>query len=155
MTSETHSGVDPQVLEAVQLGLSGQAEAARVCFDQLWISTSPVDLFHRCVIAHYMADLQTDPDKELWWDTQALQAAQAAAPESFDDRIPGVTHRAFLPSLHLNLAASHERLGHLDEARQQAQLASRTLDALQPSPLSEMTRAAIERICNKLGVQGC
>ncbi len=155
MASETRSDVDPQVLEAVQLALSGQVDAARVCFDQLWLSTSPLDLFHRCVLAHYMADLQTDPDKELWWDIQALEAARAAAPESFDDRIPGVSHRAFLPSLHLNLAASHERLGQLDEARQHAQLASRTLDALQPSPLSDMTRAAIERICKKLGVQGC
>lgn len=96
MTRDTCPGPDPRVLQAVQLALSGQVDAARERFGEPWNSL-----------------------------------------------------------LHFNLAASHERLSQLDETSPHAQLALRTQHALQTSPLSDMTRAAIERICSKLGVQSC
>ena len=75
----------------------------------LWTTFPLDDFFHRCVLAHCMADLQTDPNAELHWDQLALDAALAASPESFDGHLPRLSRDAFLPSLHRNLASAHER----------------------------------------------
>lgn len=151
MTDPGAAGVDPGVMAAVELALNGEGERAREALEELWVALRPEDAFHRCVVAHYLADLQADAYLELWWDKQALAAA-LANDGAFDDRIPGLTLAAFLPSLHLNLAASHERTSDMAAASEQARLALESSDALQDSPLGEMTRAAIERLCRKLGV---
>jgi hypothetical protein len=92
--------VDFRVMEAVQLSLGAERDAARERLAEVWQSLDDSDAFHRCVVAHYMADLQTDPHAELDWDQLALEAAVSGSPESFNGRIPGVEYGAFLPSLH-------------------------------------------------------
>jgi hypothetical protein len=149
--SSASAGVDQEVMGAVQAALSGQGDVARQRLDVLWSALSPVDFFHRCVVAHYMADLQADPMMELHWDRLALAAALAAAPPSFDDRIPGVTWKGFLPSLHLNLAASYERVADLDAARRHAGAARLGLEDVGDTPLGNLTRSAIDRLCERLG----
>ena len=144
--------MNPTLLDAIHLALTGESEVARQRFSQLWTTLSIDDLFHRCVLAHYMADLQTDPNVELHWDQLALEAALVASPASFDGHIPDVTRDAFLPSLHLNLASSYERTRDLDSARRHAQLAMRAVASLPATPLGETTRAAILRISARLGV---
>lgn len=144
--------VDPRVLRAVELSLAGEREAARERLEELWESLDGEDAFHRCVVAHYLADLQSDARWELHWDRLALAAALSGSPQSFDGRIPGIEYGSFLPSLYLNLAASHERVGELDAAKQQASVALRHLDRLGSSPLGELTRAAVLRLCESLGV---
>jgi len=140
------------VLDAIQLALTGQSEIARGRLAELWAALPPDDFFHRCVIAHYMADIQTDPTAELHWDQLALDAALAASPESFDGHIPDVTLDTFLPSLHLNLASSYERTLTVDLARRHAGLALDAAAFLPATPLGEATRAAILRISARLGV---
>lgn len=140
-------------MEAVQLSLEGDRDAARQQLAELWGLLSD-DAFHRCIIAHYMADLQEDARVELEWDRLALESASSGSPESFDGKIPGVEYGAFLPSLHLNLAASHERVGDRESAKQQAVLASQSLATLGATPLGELTRAAVQRLCERLGVGG-
>lgn len=144
--------IHPHVLEAVQMSLGGERDAARERLTQLWESLDAGDAFHRCVVAHYLADLQVDALLELHWDRRALDAALSASGDSFDGRIPGVEHGSFLPSLYLNLAASYERVGELDAARQQASVALRKLDLLGSTPLAELTRGAVVRLCERLGV---
>jgi hypothetical protein len=144
--------VNTELLDAVQLALAGQSEIARQRLAKLWQELPPDDFFHRCVLAHYLADLQEDLGAELHWDQLALEAALIASSESFDGQIPDVTRAAFLPSLHLNLASSYERNALLDLARQQAVLARDSVRSLPSTPLGETTRAAILRICSRLGV---
>lgn len=144
--------VDARVLSAVQLSLAGEREAALVRLNGLWESLDEGDAFHRCVVAHYLANLQADARSELEWDRLALEAALSSSPHAFDGRIPGVDHGSFLPSLYLNLAASHERVGELEGAKQHAAAALQKLDQLGSSPLAELTRAAVIRLCEKLGV---
>jgi hypothetical protein len=145
--------MNADLLDAVQLALSGHAEIARQRLGELWTTLPPDDFFHRCVLAHYLADLQPDPNAELHWDQVALDAALAASSESFDGQIPDVTRDAFLPSLHLNLASSYERTLSLDLAKRHAALALDAAESLPPTPLAESTRAAIDRICVRLGIE--
>lgn len=141
-----------EVLDAVQGALTGEVEAARRRFAELWQALPLDDFFHRCVLAHYMADLQTEPNAELHWDELALEAALAAAPESFEQQMPGVTWASFLPSLHLNLASCYERTSSPLRAQEHALLALRSSATLPASPLAETTRGAILRLCERLGI---
>lgn len=140
-----------EVLDTVQAALTGEVEAARR-LAELWRALPPDDFFHRCVLAHYVADLQTEPNAELHWDELALEAALAAAPESFEQQMPGLTWESFLPSLHLNLASSYERTSSPLLAQEHARLALRSSATLPATPLAETTRGAILRICERLGV---
>jgi len=145
--------VNNAVLDAIQLALTGESELARERLTELWTTIPFDDFFHRCVLAHYMADLQTDPIVELHWDRLALEAALAASAEAFDGHLPDVTREAFLPSLHLNLASSYERTDALDLARWHAKLALAAAVSLPATPLGETTHAAVVRICARLGVE--
>lgn len=142
----------PEVLEVTQSVLSGEHSLATTKFEALWQSLGD-DAFHRCILAHYIADIQANPKDELHWDLEALNAALSAPPASFDGRIAGVNYAAFLPSLHLNAAASFERVGQLPEAKRQAALAATSVATLGASPLADMTRSATARICARLGVE--
>jgi hypothetical protein len=144
--------VNLDVLDAVQLALNGHHDAARERLSTLWQTLPTDDVFHRCVIAHYLADLQSDPHDELRWDQTALELALTSEPRAFEGRIPDVSYASFLPSLHLNLAASHERVGDLVAASEAASNALRAVDAVNATPLGDLTRAAIARICARLGV---
>ncbi|MGC4089869.1 MAG: hypothetical protein QM756_18680 [Polyangiaceae bacterium] len=140
------------MLEAVQLSLGTERDAARERLAALWNELHEDDAFHRCVVAHYLADLQSDPQDELAWDRLALAAALSASAEAFNGRIPGVEHATFLPSLHLNLAASLERVGELGSAKLQASAALAGIDALGSTPLANLTRSAVLRLCERLGI---
>ena len=67
------------------------------------------DALHRCMIAHYMADMQADPRQELLWDRRALEAAGS---------LTGAGAKEYHPSLHLNLAEGYRKLGDWDAARE-------------------------------------
>jgi hypothetical protein len=134
-------------MAAVELALGGSTELAQRRFESLWDSLPADDFFHRCVLAHYMADTQTDPLLELEWDQRCLDAALSAPTESFENRLPDVSRASFLPSLYLNLAASHERIGDLSNARHYAEQARRSLADVPDTALGNLTRSAIERLC--------
>ena len=116
-----------------------------------WLPAAPADARHT---SGGGAARAFDAHLELHWDQLALDAALSATPASFDGRIPGVEYGSFLPSLYLNLAASHERVGDLDAARQQVSVALCKLDLLGSSPLADLTRGAVVRLGERLGVRG-
>ncbi|MEU2722828.1 hypothetical protein ACH4RA_19115 [Streptomyces smyrnaeus] len=133
--------------QAIMLHRGGDREEARNRFAALWTETDvDADLFHRCTIAHYMADTQDDPADELAWDLRALAAADALD----QDRVSWGEHqlavRSLYPSLYLNLAADHVKLGDEEAARQELERARAKLDALPADAYGEGIRAAIERL---------
>ena len=144
-------GLAADILAAVATLHRGERDQARDELEALWARVDPDDQFHRCVVAHYLADAQGDPAEELRFDQLALAAARRAAPADFDGRFPGVTLASFLPSLHLNLAADYERVGELTLARMHAAEAAESSRALPASPLGDLTRDAIARITRRLG----
>ncbi|MFE6777918.1 hypothetical protein [Streptomyces sp. NPDC057702] len=62
--------------QAVMLHRGGDREEARNRLGELWLELgADGDTFHRCTLAHYLADTQDDPTDELAWDLRALAAA--------------------------------------------------------------------------------
>ncbi|WP_406150880.1 hypothetical protein [Streptomyces sp. NBC_01012] len=136
--------------QAIMLLHAGDREEARNRLGAIWSELGEHGAaLHRCTLAHYMADAQDDPGDELAWDLRALTAAEgltgavdadpgvdagpgadaATAAHPAADTDPAAEHRdaialrAFVPSLHLSLAADYlklQRFGcariHLDRA---------------------------------------
>jgi hypothetical protein len=72
-----------RVTAAVQRGRAGERAAARQDLEAIWaeVERGGGDDFHRCVIAHFVADLQEDEREELMWDERALAAVDGVTDE--------------------------------------------------------------------------
>lgn len=156
-------GVLTRIGQAIMLHRAGDREEARNRLSALWHEIGPKgDAFHRCALAHYMADTQDDPRDELDWDLRALEAAEgfvterpagpAAAPggtsvaDGPGPRHPLVALRAFFPSLHLNIAADYVALDRPADARAQLRRARASADALADGEYRQGLRDAIDRL---------
>lgn len=129
MTEQQETSQDvvmTRIGQAVMLLHGGDREEARNRFGALWAEIGEGgDAWHRCALAHYMADTQDDPGDELAWDLRALTAAQTLTGDGMAGHRDALAVRVFRPSLHLNLAADYLKLErpaaariHLDRARQ-------------------------------------
>ncbi|QRK07219.1 hypothetical protein JQX13_45465 [Archangium violaceum] len=132
-----------RIAEAIDRSQRGDREVARQLFADIWKDLTPRgEPFHRCTLAHYMADVQDDPHEELLWDLRALDAAEQLTEERA---------RAFQPSLHLNLAEDYRKLGDLARAKEHVARAEAAADALDEDGYGRMIRAGIERLARQLG----
>ncbi|MBF6268480.1 hypothetical protein [Nocardia farcinica] len=128
------------IFAAVRLG-SDNPEAARKALGALWDELDPSAApLQRCVVAHHLAVLQDDDQEALAWDQRALGAVFG----------PGVAldegMRCFLPSLYLNLADSHRRVGDFDAARMQLAIARGHLRILAEDAYGELIRSGLDRV---------
>jgi hypothetical protein len=140
-----------RIAAAVERGRSGEPGPARAELIALWAEIGPTgDPFHRCTLAHYLADLEESAEAELGWDNRAL----AAATELTDERVQrhDATFRvqAFLPSLHLNLADVHRRLADQELARQHLTAARDLLHLLPEDAYGAMVRAGVDHVASAL-----
>ncbi|MEU3014513.1 hypothetical protein [Nocardia asteroides] len=128
------------IYAAVRLG-GGDPEAARTALTRLWDEIGEGgDPLHRCVIAHHLADVQELAEGALLWDQRALAAV-------FGPGVPldeGL--RGFLPSLYLNLADSHRRVGDFDMARMQLAIARGHLDVLANDAYGAVIRSGMGHV---------
>ncbi|MCF0096986.1 hypothetical protein [Micromonospora sp. MH99] len=133
-----------RIIEAVQLGHTGAPAQARELLTALWDEIGPAgDALHRCTLAHHLADLQDTLDAELRWDERALAAVSALTDERVKRHLPSLQVQAFLPSLYLNLADCHRRLGNPGPAREYLARAREHLAPLPDDPYGESIRAAV------------
>ncbi|MEH1168458.1 hypothetical protein V6V47_24040 [Micromonospora sp. CPCC 205539] len=140
------------IVAAVELGRSGQRAQARETLTALWDQIGPTgDAFHRCTLAHYLADLQESTDAELGWDERALAAVADLTDERAQQYHRSLQVQGFLPSLHLNLADDHRRLGNTELAEEHLTLARRHVERLPDDPYGEMIRAGIRGVAEALG----
>lgn len=140
-----------RIMYAVMLCQGGDREGARRHFSELWQEIgSDGDPFHRCTVAHYMADVQDDACEELTWDLRALEAANLLTDERLNQYHADLSIRAFYPSLHLNLATSYFKLRQFKEAREHLCTAQNLTSALPEGEYSQGVRKAINRIANQL-----
>ncbi len=138
-----------RISDALDLYNAGRRAEAREAFAAIWAQVEDGDPFHRCVLAHYMADAQDDPTDELMWDKRALDAADRIAKERPEET--GLSLLSLYPSLHLNLADVLHRTGDMDGARRHLQLARQASDALTEDSNGQMIRGGIERLATRLG----
>ncbi|UQA98100.1 hypothetical protein K9S39_37860 [Streptomyces halobius] len=153
--------------QAIILHRAGDREEARNRLSELWHEIGPHgDAFHRCTLAHYLADTQDDPHDELDWDLRALEAAEGSVTERSADTGPvlGTTNvadspcprhslvalRAFFPALHLNLAADYAGLDRPADARAQLLRARTWANALADGEYRQGLKEAIKRLESRI-----
>lgn len=145
-------GVMVRIGQAIMLHRAGDREEARNRLALLWSETTGEgDLLHRCTIAHYLADTQDDPGAELEWDRRALAAADALTEEKVEWGEHSLAVRSLYPSLYLNLAADHAKLGQSGAARRELGRAKGALGSLGDDEYGEGIRAAVGRLELRLG----
>lgn len=136
-----------EITAAVAIGHDGDTAAARASLVLVWDRIGPVgDPFHRCVLAHYLADLYDDPAQALVWDVRALDAALVLTDERVRDHQDSLRVAGFLPSLHLNLADNFRRLGSFDAAATHIKAARDHQDVLADDGYGRMIRDAIHGV---------
>ncbi|MET9518097.1 hypothetical protein [Streptomyces sp. NPDC002994] len=141
--------------QAIMLLHAGDREEARNRLGELWAEIGEEgDPFHRCTLAHYMADTQDDAGDELAWDLRALAAADGLTDERVARHDSSVAVRGFYPSLHLNLAADYLKLHRPDAARTHLGRARAASDALGDDGYGDGVRAAIDRLERRIADAG-
>jgi len=138
-----------EVLVAVGDAQTTDRGAARARLTALW---EAADLpAQRCVLAHFLADVQDSLDCEVAWDEAAWVAFQSV---SDADLSPiGVPEAAgFAPSLHLNLADGYLRQGRRDDARRELALARAAVAALADDGYGAMVQRGLDGLAFRLGM---
>jgi hypothetical protein len=137
-----------RVTAAVQRGQAGERATARHELDAIWaeVGRGGGDDFHRCVIAHFLADLQEDERDELMWDERALAAVHGVTDERAQEFHASLRVRGFMPSLYLSLADDHRRLGDADLAHEFLGKARATSDALGDDAYGALVRGALDAV---------
>ncbi|MFD7629235.1 hypothetical protein ACFV7Q_24950 [Streptomyces sp. NPDC059851] len=132
---------------AVTAGRAGDIGSARRKLLDLWSATGVTgDPLHRCTLAHHLADLYEDPARALVWDVRALDAADALTEQRLQEHHAGLRTAGFYPSLHLNLADDHRRLGSFDAAAEHIGAAREYAPRLPQDPYGDLLRTAIGEV---------
>ncbi len=116
--------------EGIAAEMAGRVAEAAALYRQAWEIRS--DDYDACIVAHYMARVQSGAPEVLRWNQVALDHADAVADP---ERV-----KAFYPSLHLNLGKSYEDMGNAAEARKFYELAERGAANQPDGRLTDMVR---------------
>ncbi len=138
--------------EGIALRERGERVAARDLFAQVWseIGGENGDPFHRCALAHSMADVQDDVHEELVWDLGALAAADLLTNERAARGGVAGSVAGFYPSLHLNLGECYRKLGEVDRAREHLDRGRASVDALGNDGYGQMIKGGLDRLADRL-----
>lgn len=140
-----------EITDAVALGRAGDTAAARARLHEVWERIGPAgDAFHRCTLAHYLADLYDEPAQALAWDVRALDAADALTDERVRRHHDGLRIAGFYPSLHLNLADDFRRLGAFAAATEHIAAARHHEAALAGDGYGTLVRRAITEVAEAI-----
>lgn len=137
-----------RVNEGIELRQHGEHVAAGRLFLKLWQQIGGLggDPFHRCAIAHSMADVCENVEEELAWDLRALDAADSLTDARAARGGVNGPVTAFYPSLHLNLAECYRKLGDAERALDHLVRGRNSLRELPEGEYSVMIGEAFDRI---------
>ena len=137
------------VLDAVQLTLSGQHELGEKALRDCWSNTRSSEHAQRCVIAHYLADLQLDIAAEVEWDERALaEFAHVCDADLAPIGVPNA--KGFAPSLHLNAGDRCLRMGCMDEAWTHLQAGELALQVVERDGYLQFIEQGLHRLRQRL-----
>ena len=137
------------ILEAIGRSQTGDRAGGRQALDACWAQTGPDDHAYRCVLAHYLADLQDSLEDEVAWDRRALDEYPRLDRDSLAP--VGIPDAAGLaPSLHLNLGDGYRRQGRLDEAAEQLRQGQAAVGVLPDDGYGRMIREGLGRLEERL-----
>lgn len=137
-----------RVTSAVQRGQAGDRVPARQELEAIWaeVERDGGDDFHRCVIAHFMADLQDDERDELMWDERALAAVDGVSDKRAQEFDQSLQVRGFMPSPYGSLADDHRRLGDPGRAHELLGKARATSDVLGEDAYGDLVRGILDKV---------
>jgi hypothetical protein len=135
-----------QIAAAMALAHVGRREEAAGLFLEVWSRLPDGQRVNRLTVAHTMADLQDDPRDELAWDLVALGIADQLSDEELTRAGVGVSTQSLYPSLHLNVAEAHRKVGDLDAARVHCAKGRAALAVLDGDPYGGMLVDAFARL---------
>ncbi|WP_219416618.1 hypothetical protein [Pseudonocardia nigra] len=140
-------GVMERIGAVQERAVAGDRVGAREAFAALWNEVAASgDALHVVTLAHFAADVQDDPRDELEWDLRALRAVEGLSDERVQRHHDGLQVRGFLPSLHLNVAACHAKLGDRAAALEHLGAAEAALPDLPPGGYGDMIRGGVARL---------
>ncbi|MEU6136424.1 hypothetical protein [Nocardioides sp. NPDC047086] len=135
------------ITTAATLGRQGDLARARGELLAIWDGIGVLgDPLHRCVLAHHLADLYTDPAVALIWDVRALDAAEALSDRRAQEHDASLQVAGFYPSLHVNIADNLRRLGAFTAAAEHIGKAEERATALPGGPYGDMIHTAIQGV---------
>lgn len=137
-----------RVTAAVQRGQSGERATARQELEAMWaeVERDGGDDFYRCVIAHFLADVQENDRDELRWDERALAAVDGVTDERAQQFDQSLQVRGFMPSLYGSLADDHRRLGDANRAHEFLREAQATSDALGDDAYGALVKGILDKV---------
>ena len=139
----------PTILEAIGLAQTGDRTTGRQALLACWEQTDPAQHAFRCVLAHYLADVEDSVDDEVAWDTTALaEYAHLRGADLAAVGIPDATGLA--PSLHLNLGDGFLRQGRTAEAAEQLHAGLGAVAALGDDGYGRMIRDGLDRLASRI-----
>jgi hypothetical protein len=131
----------------------GDCVRGKDLLEACWASTESDDHAQRCVVAHYLADLQDALDEELRWDETALSEYQHVG--ETDLSAVGIASAAGLaPSLHLNVGDGYARRGDLAAARRELDAGLACVAALGDDEYGTMIRQGLTGLAGRLNKIG-
>lgn len=140
------------ILAAVGAALGGDPSQGRRDLHRCWSETTEADHAQRCVLAHYLADLEEDLAAEVAWDEQAL-AEFAYISDAQLAPVGIATTASLAPSLHLNLGDDYLRQGRPAQARDQLSSGLAALSALPADGYGAMIRQGLADLQDRLANQ--
>lgn len=134
---------------AIGTALGGERAAGRQQLMACWSDTTETDHAQRCVLAHYLADLETDLDQEIAWDRTALQ--EHCFVEDGDLAVMGIAcAEGMAASLHLNLGDGYLRRGEVQKARDHLEHGLDASHALEPDGYGKMIRSGLQGLAQRI-----
>lgn len=129
---------DTAFVAAITHAQGAGRDAARPLYEELWAAaTRDGNQYQRCVVAHFMAHAQVEPEALLAWHLRALQAADAVR----DERVT-----TFYPSLYANIADAYLRLDDPAQAQHYIDKARAVASILQEDGYGRMIGGLIARV---------
>ena len=141
------------ILNAVQVSMGGDRIRGKDLLAACWASTDNDDHAQRCVLAHYLADLQDNLDEEIRWDETALSEYQHVGETGL--AAIGIASAAGLaPSLHLNVGDGYARRGDLSAARRELDAGLACVATLGDDGYGTMIRKGLAGLAERLNQDG-
>lgn len=138
MSLWTHNSTEYQdvldrINELSRLWNTPQMLRTRPEFERIWTEIEARRTFDwpRMVVAHHLADLQTNPHQEYEWDIRSLVSLAPIWLDTRDPRLYDAAKRS-LPSIHLSLGGALTKMSCPDDAREHLRRARVELHWLPP-----------------------
>jgi tetratricopeptide (TPR) repeat protein len=132
MEIDSNNPVVKLCAEGIAAERAGRVAEAAALYQQAW--QAQTNDYEACIVAHYVAHVQSTPQESLHWNQEALRHADAAD----RDKV-----QAFYPSLYLNVGKAHEDLGSAAEAKRSYELAADRAANLPAGKLTDMVRRGV------------